>query len=573
MSATSTQRRARWFLLSSLIVPVLIALVGLWALQPASVNSDTGQPNLNAAIVNQDDIVMTDIDGQQIPVAVGRLLVGQLVNSSTDGFSWSLTNAETAQQGLQSGKYSAVLTIPSNFSQAYISSLSDKPVQANVDIETDGAHSYVATVLARSMAANLTEQLGQAFTQQYINALLSGYSEMGKQLTAAADGQQALADGLGALSSAAAILPSASDQIAAGARDLAAANTSMTTGLGLLQSFSGAYLSGLAHLSELNALLRTQLDAGQYADAQQTLSEIDLTTVGLGAGGVLMTGGLTAAQYASGLISEGSNYLAYGTEQFAQGMPLLADGLTQATGGADAIAAGLKAGADALPSLTASQAEELATVAANPVTAHITTHPALPSVQSALGAIMMPIGLWLGALVLSLVYRPLQPRNLLSSASSPRLLVKAASPMIGLAAAQGLLVVVAASASGVNPVDHAGLFALVMAASISFALLHQGLAALAPRATWVISIGLLTLQVVASGVILPLSWSPAFIQFLGNVLPLSVAMRGAQSLITGSSVDALGSIVAVAVSGLVGLVFLAIAISRGRMASRIAASR
>lgn len=568
MSSSVHTRRNRWFVAISLVVPVIIALVGLWALQPASLNSETGQPNLNAAIVNQDDIVMQDIDGQQIPIAVGRLLVGQLVNSRTDGFSWTLTNEDTAQAGLQSGKYSAVLTIPSDFSAAYLSSISDKPVQANVDIETDGAHSYAATVLARSMAANLTQQLGQAFTQQYITALLTGYTEMGKELSAAAEGQQLLADGLGALSSAADILPGASEQMAAGARDLASANSSMTTGLGLLQTFSEGYLAGVAHLAELNALLRTQLNAGQYADAQQTLTDIDVTTAALGAGGVLMTGGLTAAQYVSGLIAEGSNYLAAGTEQFAQGLPLLADGLNQATGGANAIASGLKAGADALPSLTAAQAQDLAAVAANPVKATITTHPALPSVQSALGAIMMPIGLWLGALILSLVYRPLQSRNLLSRASNLRIVARAAVPMVGLAAAQGALVVVVAAASGVNPVDHAGLLGLVMVASISFALLHQGLAALAPRATWVISLGLLTLQVVASGVILPLSWSPGFIQFLGNVMPLSIAMRGAQSLIAGSNVDALSSIIAVMMSGIVGLVLLAISISRGRIISK-----
>jgi len=503
MSAPSNKRRNRGLLSISLVIPMIVALVGLWALQPVSHNSETGQPNLNAAIVNQDDIVVTTVDGQQIPVAVGRLLVGELVTSKTDGFSWSVTNEQTAQAGLASGQYSAIVTIPSNFTKSYLSSLSEKPVQAHIDIETDGAHSYAATVLARTMASSLTQQLGEAFTQQYISALLTGYTELGKALNAAADGQQLLTDGLGALSSAASILPEASNQIAAGAKDLAAANSSMTSGLGLLNSFSQVYLTGLAHLSDLNAQLRTQLNAGHYADAQQTLNEIDLTTAALGTGGVLMTGGLTAAQYASGLITEGSNYLATGTQQFANGMPLLSDGLSQATSGAGAIATGLKDGAAALPSFSTSQVQDLSKVVANPVKVNITTNPALPSVQSALGAIMMPIGLWLGALVLSLMYRPLQARTLLSRSGNGRLVFRAALPMAGLALAQGLLVVVAAAASGVTPANNAGLFALLITASISFALLHLGFSSLAPRATGIISIGLLTVQVVAAGVILP----------------------------------------------------------------------
>ena len=568
MSATPKKRRSRWLLSVSLVIPMIVALVGFWALQPDSLNTETGQPNLNAAIVNQDDIVVTTVDGQQIPVAVGRLLVGQLVTSKTDGFSWSVTNEQTAQAGLISGQYSAVVTIPSNFTKAYLSSLSDKPVQAHIDIETDGAHSYAATVLARTMASSLTQQLGEAFTQQYISALLTGYTELGKALNAAADGQQLLTDGLGALSSAASILPDASNQIAAGAKDLASANSSMTSGLGLLNSFSQVYLTGLAHLNELNTQLRTQLNAGQYADAQLTLNEIDLTTAALGAGGLLMTGGLTAAQYASGLITEGSNYLATGTQQFANGMPLLSDGLSQATSGAGAIATGLKEGAQALPSFTTSQVQDLSKVVANPVKVNVTTHPALPSVQSALGAIMMPIGLWLGALVLSLVYRPLRARNLLSRAGNGRLVVRAALPMVGFALAQGLLVVAAAAVSSVTPANNAGLFALLITASISFSLLHLGFSSLAPRATGVISIGLLTLQVVAAGVILPLSWSPGILNFLGSVLPLSVAMRGAQTLMVGSTSGALVSIIGVGISGLVGLLLLAIAVSRGRRFSR-----
>jgi len=568
MSRSALRRRNRWFLGMSLAVPVLIALVGLWALQPASLNSDTGQPNLNAAIVNQDDIVMIDVNKDQIPIAIGRLLVGQLVTSNTDGFNWTLTNAATAQAGLQSGQYSAVLTIPSNFSRAYLSATTEDPVQATVEIQTDGAHSYAATVLARSMAGNLTEQIAQAFTQVYINALLVGFSEIGKQLGAAADGQQQLADGLSALNSAASILPGASAQMAAGARDLATANTSLTSGLGLLQSFSTLYLSGLDQLATLNAQLRAQLNANDVPGAKATLDDIDTTTAALGAGGVLMTGGLTAAQYVSGLIAEGSDYLATGTQQFADGLPLLANGLSQATGGAKAIADGLKAGANAIPRYTGLEAEQLASVAANPVKANITTSPALPSVQSALGAVMMPIGLWLGALILALVYRPLQQRGLLSRASSRRLLVRSALPMVGLSAAQGALVVVAAAASGVSAVDHVGFFALVIVAAISFALVHQGLAALAPRATWLISIALLTLQIVAAGVILPLSWAPGILQFFGNVLPVSIAMRGSQALITGDSVNALGSILGVAASGVFGLIFLAIAISRGRNVAR-----
>ena len=75
------------------------------------------------------------------------------------------------------------------------------------------------------------------------------------------------------------------------------------------------------------------------------------------------------------------------------------------------------------------------------------------------------------------------------------------------------------------------------------------------------------LQIVSAGVVLPLSTAPGFIRTLGEVMHLSIAMRGAQSLISGGSTGALAAVLGVAVSGLIGLILLAIAVQRGRRIS------
>jgi putative membrane protein len=567
MSKARSKRITRFLIILGVIAPVLLALSAVWSLNPTSTDSATGQPNLNAAIVNEDEIVTTTVSGKQIPVAAGRLLVGQLVASKNDGFNWTITDSSVAQQGLTNGTYALVLTIPANFTKAYISATTSAPLQATVDITTDGSHSYVATVLSRAMATTLTAQLSQKFTQLYITGLLSGYSALSTELGKAAAGQQLLANGLGALTTATEVLPGANSALAKGADLLAAGNKGLASGLGSLSTLSKTNQSKLTQLSTLNSQLRTELNANNVPAALSTLSDIDALTLDLQANGVLIKGGIGLAQGVASGLGTGTKYLADGAQLLADNLPLLTDGMKAATGGAQAVASGLSAAAKALPKYSSAQTNTLSQVITTPIVAQITTTPTLPSAQSAMGAITIPIALWLGALILALVSRPFARRNLLSRASSTRLVVETALPTIGLAAAQGALVILGAIASGITAVDHFGLFAVIMAASISFALLHVGFAALVPRATWLLSIALLGLQIISAGVILPLSTAPAFIQTLGEVMPLSIAMRGCQSLITGGTVGALASVVGVGLSGLLGLILLAIAVNRGRRIS------
>ena len=87
---------------------------------------------VRAAIVNNDEIVTTkDLKGNETPVAVGRLLAGQLAgDTSTDNFDWVITHSKDAAAGLKDGTYGAVLTIPKNLSASAISTAGKTPNKA-----------------------------------------------------------------------------------------------------------------------------------------------------------------------------------------------------------------------------------------------------------------------------------------------------------------------------------------------------------------------------------------------------------------------------------------------------------
>ena len=112
-----TLERARapkvtWVSLVGLIlVPLLVAAGFLWA----TWNSDTRLDRVQAAIVNNDE--GTTLNDQFVPL--GRQLAGGLVNGEDDtsNFDWVLTDTDDARDGLESGTYAAVVTIPADFSK------------------------------------------------------------------------------------------------------------------------------------------------------------------------------------------------------------------------------------------------------------------------------------------------------------------------------------------------------------------------------------------------------------------------------------------------------------------------
>src|SRR5690606_35906800 len=88
-----------------------------------------------AAVVNHDEPVT--VDGQTLPI--GRELAGKLTQDENSPYDWVLTDADDADDGLNAGRYSAVVTIPKNFSEKTTSPATADPLRTSrglLDIET-----------------------------------------------------------------------------------------------------------------------------------------------------------------------------------------------------------------------------------------------------------------------------------------------------------------------------------------------------------------------------------------------------------------------------------------------------
>ena len=198
-----TLERARapkvtWVSLVGLIlVPLLVAAGFLWA----TWNSDTRLDRVQAAIVNNDE--GTTLNDQFVPL--GRQLAGGLVNGEDDtsNFDWVLTDTDDARDGIESGTYAAVVTIPEDFSKQATSFSKTEVADiapATIEVQTSQVSGITDGVVAQVITTAARDTLNTELTEQYLDNIYLGFNSTKKQFQTVAKGARKLADGSGDLS-------------------------------------------------------------------------------------------------------------------------------------------------------------------------------------------------------------------------------------------------------------------------------------------------------------------------------------------------------------------------------------
>jgi len=335
--------RVTWLSLVGLVlVPLLVAGGFLWA----TWNSDSRLDKVEAAVINLDEPVK--LDGQLVPL--GRQLAGGLVSggeASTDSnFTWVLTDQQDAADGLMSGKYSAAVTIPEDFSAratSFSKSESDQIEPAEIIVEISQIRGIADTAVGQSIAAAATNALNNELTEQYLENIYVGFNTTGKQfrtVAKAADdlsaGTTQLADGLGESAVGADQLADGLSQLDNGADQLSTGATKLSNGVSQLSTGVGRLSDGLDDLADGTAQLPKQ--ARQLAQGTEQL-----------AGGTdeLATGASKLAEGAE-QFADGTAHNASGTKTYARGVHDFSDGLSQYTAGVSGLASGLGTYSDAM---------------------------------------------------------------------------------------------------------------------------------------------------------------------------------------------------------------------------------
>jgi putative membrane protein len=514
-------------ILGLLVLPAAIAGLLIWALWTPTANLD----RVSAAIVN-DDVAVT-VNGQSVPL--GRQFAAGLISGSTDAssagdgatlstpgadtsnFDWILTNDKDAKEGLTSGRYEAVVTIPKSFS-ADATSLSGPAAnahQANLKVETSPAAAFADPALSAAVTAAATSALNRQLTSQYLSNVYAGFNTINQQIGQAAAGASSLSSGAASVSTGAQSLASGASSLASGLQSLDAGAGALSNGLGTLSDRTQSLPGQTAQLAQGAAGVAASTDevaasiAASTASLAQVVAQVCQTPGPVCTGATNALARLQSAGRSAAQLAGGADAVAAGNRQLAAGMPPLVAGLGDSAAGAAQVASGaaradsgaasLNSGAadlaggaaqvdsgavqladglaqavEQIPTYTDSDITTLSAVASQPVLA--TQKIPAPGLQSV--PLFAMIALWFGGVATALARKAVPRRPLLTTESSVAITLRSARTGLLIGLAQGLLVAsVAQIGLGLRPDQWLGFAALAMVAGAVFAVVNQGLAA------------------------------------------------------------------------------------------------
>ena len=174
---------------------------------------------------------------------------------------WEFVSKQQADEGVNSGHFYAVVTIPSDFSQKAASITKSEPQQAVINFTTTPAKNYIGSLVSNQAAAKVKSSVSEQITQAYAKGILENLDKLGLGLETAANGASTLHDGLGRLQSG-------TQTYVGGVKQLAVNQQSLAGGLAQLSDGSRKLQAGLGQLSNN---LPTESQLSQLSDGMKQL--------------------------------------------------------------------------------------------------------------------------------------------------------------------------------------------------------------------------------------------------------------------------------------------------------------
>ena len=534
-NSAKTEGKPRVLTLAALIfVPLIVVGTLMWGLWNPTDRLNT----VTAAIVNNDEPVT--INGQLTPL--GRLLTAGLVDGAdgASNYNWVITNEAGAKEGLRSGDYVAVVTIPKNFSEVATSSFSDasNPEQAIIDVTSSDKTRLVDDALTTAITSTAVTLLNQQLSASYIENVLIGFSTLSESLGEAASGAQELSSGIASL--------------ADGANQLSVGANQFSNGMWTLQAQAAAIPGSAQQIADGLAGLSATCSQVVVAPAQ---AQFCGGLAGLTAGTSGLAGGLSS-------LSGGITELAAGSTGIATGVEGIASGTTAVAGGAAGLATGLDTAVANIPVYTEAETKKLSEVVTAPV--------ALKDAGTlTFGANSTPLyvvlSLWIGALAIFVGLRTLPQRLLESTRSSLSLATRSfiVPAIVGIIQGAAVATVIAV-ANGYDLGEWASVTSIAALIGIAFTATNQALNAILGGFGRMVSLAV-GILILVTGVI---STVPELLDTLLSFTPANDAVTALQAVINSGDVSGFASaITSLVLWSLGGVLFTALAISRKRHVS------
>jgi putative membrane protein len=204
---TPLQKAGLIFLVS---VPLLYGAIYLWSNWDPYGKLD----RVPVAVVNED----RPLTVQGRTVAAGDAFVRELRKDPLLG--WRFVDAATAQNGLDDGRYYAIITVPPDFSAKLASGAVGTPQRAAMQIKLDDGNNFLVGIMAETVQSELERQIAAAAVTSYFEAAGQQLGTLRTGLGKAASGADQLKQGLDTAVTGSAALAKGNEQLSQGVSTL-----------------------------------------------------------------------------------------------------------------------------------------------------------------------------------------------------------------------------------------------------------------------------------------------------------------------------------------------------------------
>ncbi|EPD85803.1 YhgE/Pip domain-containing protein [Microbacterium sp. oral taxon 186 str. F0373] len=582
-------------LVALMLVPVLYGGLYLWANQdPYGHFSE-----VPVALVDLDEGSGTGGDAAQYGSQVSQQLI--------DGhaFDWRAMSEADAATALHDGTVDFIVTIPSDFSAALVSSGGTAPHQATIGLQTNDANNYLASTIGTQAVEKIRRSVAELVGQEAASRLLGGLADIRAQLVQAADGATTLADGASqvaagsttlaqgtaALAQGAGTLTDGANQVASGAAQVADGANRVSAGTATLDGYADRASSAGQQVVAAIPQARTDI-AKLLADRgvdQPTIDRVlaaldpigDAAVTGndrlqaavsqvdeLASGAAQVASG--AAQVSSGAaqVAGGAGSLRDGADQAAAGAAALAAGTGQVAGGAGSLRDGLASGVQAIPDTDAATRDAQAKTISDPVAVSSSAQTSAGDYGAGLAPFFAALAGWIGIYALFLIVKPISRRAVTALRSPLRVtiagwLTPAFLGSVGMVALFGVL----SFALGFRFANPLGTLGILMLASFTYAAIILALNVWLGSVGQFVGLVLMVLQLVTAGGTFPWQTLPAPLAALHHVLPMGYVVDAMRQLMYGGDLARVGTDISVLLLWLGGALALA-AVGVTRMTHR-----
>ncbi|MGA3525175.1 YhgE/Pip family protein [Melissospora conviva] len=318
----------------------------------------------------------------------------------------------------------------------------------------------------------------------------------------------------------------------------------------LVSTIDGADLDALRQrMREVSATARKVAElAPHLADdllgARTMVNELSGGLDEIARGAARVDAGAGEAANGATALRGGIYRLSTGAQQIDGGLGELSAGLGELVDGANKLATGLADGADQIPGYD--DADERAGILANPVGLDKSIRNAAATYGVAFSPYFLSLALWVGAMVIYMLLRPVNPRHTLGGGPAWRAALASWFPAVAIGAAQALLLyAVVAFGLGLDPVNPAATLGILTLTSITFVAIMQFLGIRLGPAGRMASLILLMLQLTSVGGTFPVETAPPVFQALHPFLPMTYVIDALRHSINGGPTQPIVTAVAV----------------------------